>query len=59
MSQDRAHRIRLRTSLANRYRREDQNGINRQSSWISIIFYKLIHIYLLYVLGHHPAIRRQ
>ncbi|RVW19594.1 Dolichol-phosphate mannose synthase subunit 2 [Vitis vinifera] len=31
-----------------------QNGISRQSGWVSIIFYQHIHIHLLYLLGHHP-----
>lgn len=32
-----------------------QNGISRQSGWVSIIFYQHIHIHLLYLLGHHPG----
>ncbi|WJX93564.1 hypothetical protein P8452_75073 [Trifolium repens] len=36
----------------------NQNGISRQSSWISIVLYKLINIHLLYFLGYHPALCR-
>ncbi|KAA8525848.1 hypothetical protein F0562_007703 [Nyssa sinensis] len=32
------------------------NGISRQGCWVSLIVDQLVHIHLLYFLGHHPAI---
>lgn len=34
---------------------ENRNGISGQSSWVLIIFYQLINIHLLHILGHHSG----